>query len=214
LGCCGVCKTELAARFGFDFGGRKNELSRDGLGIDGDVVAAVSRFHFHEIALGYGGVELGLPLGFALGLEGFEFAQSLIERAVQPLFVQGQVDEGFRIVAEDARGGDGGVDLDVFGIDFAGFLRVAKGEHGVFERTGAVEAPLGVAKGLGVLLFERGFGGEALEEAFAEDVVLRHVFIRHDYGAACQAVAQGVQSGTLFAFLRAGSGGVVLGWGC
>ena len=171
LGCCGVCKTELAARFGFDFGSRKNELSGEGFGIDGDVVPAVSRFHFHEIAFRYRGVEFALSLGFALGLEGFEFAQGLIERAVQPLFVQGQVDEGFRIVAEDARGSEGGVDLDVFRIDFASFFGMAEGEHGVFERAGPVQAPLGVAKGLGVLLFERRFGGEALEEAFAEEVV-------------------------------------------
>ena len=117
LGCCGVCKTELAARFGFDFGGRKNELSGDGFGIDGHVVSTVSRPHFHEIALGYGGVEFSLPLGFALGLQGSEFAQGLIERAVQALFVEGQVGEGFRIVAEDARGGEGRVDLGMFGFD-------------------------------------------------------------------------------------------------
>jgi hypothetical protein len=120
LGGGGVYKTELAARFGFDFGGRKNELSRDGFGIDGHMMTTVSRFHFHEIALGYGCVEFGLTLGFALGLEGFEFAQGLIERAVQALFVEGKVGEGFVILAEDSRRGEGGVDLGVLGFDFAG----------------------------------------------------------------------------------------------
>src|SRR5580692_294184 len=32
LGGCGVCQTELAAGFGFDFSGRKNELPGDGFG--------------------------------------------------------------------------------------------------------------------------------------------------------------------------------------
>src|SRR6202012_2116306 len=110
LGGCGVCETELTARFGFDFGGRKNELSCDRYGFGLDVTVAVFHFHLQEIALGYGGVEFCLPLGFALGLEGFEIAQGLIERALEALFVEAQVEEGFGVVAEDTRGGEDGVD--------------------------------------------------------------------------------------------------------
>jgi hypothetical protein len=213
-GGCDVCETELAARFGFDFGGRKNELPGDWFGFGLEVMVAVFHFHLQEIALGYGGVEFGLALSFALSLEGFEVAQGFFERALEALFVEGQVDEGFVVVAEDSRGGENGVDLDVFSFNFAGFFGMAEGEHGVFERAGSVQAPLGVAVGLGVLFFERGLGGEGLEEAAAEDVVLIHVFVGHDYRAAGQAVAQGVQSGTRFAFVSAGSGGLVGVRGC
>jgi len=119
-------RRNLAARFGFDFGGRKNELPGDGFGVGLEVMVAVFHFHFQQIALGDGCVEFGLTVGFALGLEGFQFAQGSFERALEALLVEAQVEEGFVVVAEDSRGGEDGVDLDVFGIDFAGFLRVAE----------------------------------------------------------------------------------------
>jgi hypothetical protein len=78
----GDFQTELATGFGFDFGSRKIELSGDGFGLVRDVMMAVFHFHLQEVALGYGGVEFGLPLGFSFGLEGFEIAQGLIKRAL------------------------------------------------------------------------------------------------------------------------------------
>ncbi len=141
-----------------------------------------------ELATGYGCVEFGLALGFAFVLEGFEVAQGSFERALETLFLEAQVEEGSGVVAEDARGGEDGVDLDVFGFDFAGFFGVAEREHGVFGRACPVEAPLGVAEGLGILLYEWGLGGEGLAKAPAEDVVLVHVFVGLDDGAAGESV--------------------------
>jgi hypothetical protein len=100
LGGCDVSETELTAGFGFDFGGRKNELPGDRFGLGLDVMVTVFHFHLQEIAFGYGCVEFGLPLGLAFGLEGFEFAQGFFERALEALFVEAQVEEGFVIVAE------------------------------------------------------------------------------------------------------------------
>ena len=126
-------------------------------------MVAVFHFHFQEIALGYGCVQFGLPLGFALGLQDFEFAHGLIERAMQALFVKSEVGKGFVVVAVNARGGERGVHLGVLGFDFASGFGMAECDHGVLEREGTVQAPLGVAVGLGVLLFERGLGGEGLK---------------------------------------------------
>ena len=64
--------------------------------------------------------------------------RGLIERAVQALFVEGQVGEGFVVVAVNARGGECRVDLGVFGFDFAGGFGVAEGDHRVFEGEGPV----------------------------------------------------------------------------
>jgi hypothetical protein len=87
---------------------------------------------------------------------------------VEALFLEAEVDEGFGVVTEDSRGGEDGVYLDVFGFDSAGFFGMAQREHGVFERAGAVQAPLSVAEGLGILLFERSLGSQGLEESSAK----------------------------------------------
>ncbi len=133
--------------------------------------------------------------------------QRFIERSLETLFVEAEVDEGFQVVAEDAGGGEGSVDLGMFCLDPACGFEMTEGEHGVFDRPGPVEAPLGVAEGLGVLALERGLGREAFEESFAEEVVSVHVFVRHDDRAAGQAVARGVHGRALFAFFGAGTGG-------
>ena len=88
-------------------------------------------------------------------------------------------------------------------------------EHAVFDGAGAVETPLGVAEGLGVLALERGFGREVGEEFGAEGVVGVHVFRREDDDATSEAVAERVYGGFLFAFRGARAGGFRFlgGWG-
>jgi hypothetical protein len=210
FGVLGVGDAVLAVGFGFDFGGRKNELFGDWFG----VLFVWFAFHFLEVALGYGGVELGLAGGSALGLEFLELSEGFFERTLQPLFVKTQVDEGFGVFAEDSGSGQGGVDLRMACVYVARGFEVTEREHAVFDRAGAVETPLGVAEGLGVLALERGFGREIGHEFFAESVVSVEVFVREDNYASGQAVTESVERGGFFAFGRAGSGGfgLCVGW--
>src|ERR1700733_7749831 len=94
---------------------------------------------------------------------------------------------------------------------------MAQREHAVFVRTGAVETPLGVAEGLGVLALEWGFGSEVGHELFAEGVVDVHVFGGQDDDASGEPVASGVHAGFLFPGGGAWSGGFRFvgrfGWG-
>jgi hypothetical protein len=80
-----VGETALAAGFGFDFLGRKNEAIRD------DVGCRIERLvlHFVDVSDGDGGVEFGLAGGGASGLELLELAERFFELAVETLLVQG-----------------------------------------------------------------------------------------------------------------------------
>jgi hypothetical protein len=150
----------------------------------------------------------------AFGLEGLELVQRLFEGAVETLFVEAKVREGLRVVAEDAAGGKGGMDLGMSGLDFAGGFGVAKRDHGVFDGPGSVETPLGIAEGLGVLALERSFRREVLDQLVAEGVVRLQVLPGHNDGASGEPVAHGVQRGfsfaffAYFAFVGARTGGV------
>ncbi len=156
---------------------------------------------------GYGFVELGLPGGDAGGLEFLELAQRFFLSPRQALFVEAEVHEGFGIFAERFGGGQGGKCFGMVDIHRIGLFEMAQRKHAVFVRTGAVQAPLDVTEGLGVLAFERGFGGEVGHEVFAEGVVDVQVFGGEDDDASGEAVAGGVVAGDGFAFGRAGSGG-------
>ena len=85
---------------------------------------------------------------------------------MEALFVDGQVGERLGLVAKYVRGGEGGVDLGVIDIDVGSGFEMAEGEHAVFDGADAVEAPLRVDEGLGILAFDGGFGVETVEEFF------------------------------------------------
>ena len=153
-----------------------------------------------------GGVEGGLAFGDAFGLEFLELAEGLFELPLETLLIDREIDEGLGVLAEDVRGGEGGVDLGVIGRDVGGGFHVAECEHAVFDGADAVEAPLGVDEGLGVLALDRRFGGETLEEFFGEGLVGFEVFFGEDDDASGESVAAGVDRGSAFAFFGAGTG--------
>jgi hypothetical protein len=144
--------------------------------------------------------------GATLGLERLQLPEGFIQVSLQTLFVKTQVGEGLGVATEYARGGERCVDLRMFGVDFARGFEVDKKEHRIFEGSGAIQAPLGVAASLGVHPLKRGFRREVEEELTAEGFVRFHVFVRHNDGAASKTVAHRVQRGPLLAFVGAGTG--------
>jgi hypothetical protein len=55
---------------------------------------------------------------------------------------RGEVDEGLGVLAEDVRGGQGGVDLGMIDVDVRGWFEVSEREHAVFDAADTIEAPL------------------------------------------------------------------------
>src|SRR5580704_218891 len=83
---------------------------------------------------------------------------------------------------------------------------MAEREHAFFERAGAVQTPLGVAEGFGVLAFDRGFRGEVSHQFFAKGLVDGEVLGGQDDDASGEAVAEGVVAGSFFPCGTAWSG--------
>ncbi len=170
-----VLGVALAEGFRANFRGRKNELFRRtrfdrNLAFVLDYVQiALSlgyrmRFRFRAPTGGRTG------LGLALGLKRLKLLQRFVEGALQPLFVEAEVREGLGVVAKDARGGQGSVNLRVFCLDPAGFFDMTQREHRVFDGTHAVQTPLGIAEGLGILTLDGRFGREIRHEFGAEAI--------------------------------------------
>jgi hypothetical protein len=104
-------------------------------------------FHLLRFEKADGVVHLRLLAFAAFGLELAELAEGLLRRPVQALFVDAEVHEGFRIVAEGAGSGHGGVDFRAVRIvvEISGGFEVAHAEHAVFDgadapTTGASDA--------------------------------------------------------------------------
>ncbi len=152
----GFKKAAIAAGFGFDFFGRKNEP------IWGRVVWRRVRLaqHFVRVVERYGGIERSLAGGGAFGFQVFEGLGCVRQDSVEALFVHAQVYKSLGVVSIDGRGGEGGMDLRMFGIDLGFGSVMAESEHAVFESTYAVETPLGVDDGFGhALALGEGFRG-------------------------------------------------------
>jgi len=104
--------------------------------------------------------------------------------------------------------GEGGVDLGVAGGE-VGVVLKAEGEDGVFEGPGSVEAPVILRDGLGEGGFQGADGSERLTNGVA--VLLKGLLVRSmDDDLAGEAMAEGVEGGTFFAFLGAGTCGKLL----
>ena len=82
----------------------------------------------------------------------------LMMRAAQVLFVETQIHEVLRVLAEHFCGGQGGMDLRVFRVEVASVFVVPQSDHAVLVRAGAVEPPLRVGDRLRELALHRGFG--------------------------------------------------------
>ena len=173
--------------WGGDFGARINEIGGSG------VVRQV--FHFSLLALS------------AVCLELFELAESLIHRAVQPLFVDAEVHKSLRVRAEGPGGGHGGMDFGVVGLEIARGFEVTLGEHAVFNGTNTIYSPLIVGYGLGELTLDRGLRVEAVDDLFGKCVVSGHVFRGEDDDARSESMTQSVHAGAFSAPRRGGAMG-------
>jgi hypothetical protein len=107
-----------------------------------------------------------------------------------------------------------GAALSESGLDFGVGVTVgvrmllkAEGEHGVFEGSGAIEAPLVLRDGLGEIDFEGADWGEGFADSIAVFSEGGLVFRGMDHDLAGEAVAEGVQRRTFFAFFGTRAGG-------
>jgi hypothetical protein len=80
-------------------------------------------------------------------------------------------------------------------------------KNGVFERAGAIEAPVVLGDGLGEVGFEGAEGGEFFADGVAVFLERGLIFRRVDDDLAGEAVAEGVQQRTFLAFFGTGAGG-------
>jgi hypothetical protein len=157
-------------------------------------------FAFMEFQEGCGAFEVALLLVATLGLDFAELVQGFLELAGESLIVE-------------AEGGEGAVGVDNIEVDgrLIGGRVSGAVEKGGFEQRNAVEAPGGVGEFLGELAFGCGGGLIFVDELAAVALVGGEVLGSEDGGLAGEAVGGGVEGGTLFAGVGAGSGRAIGG---
>ena len=142
--------------------------------------------------------------GFAGGLEGLQLGRVLFDRPADPLFTGCEKLEVFCPFDPGAAQGQSSFDFGVGVTVGVGMLLKAEGENGIFKSAGAVETPVVLGDGLGEVRFEGANGGELFADGvtvFSEGGL---VFRSMDDNLAGEAVAEGVERGSLFAFLVRG----------
>jgi hypothetical protein len=127
-------EAQFAVDGGVDLGGRKNEPVFLWL--------ILQASHFTEFQERGGLLHGGFLLGFAVGLEGLQHGEVLLNGPVDALLVKGEELELFGFQGEDAGGGEGGVDLGVTGLVVIGQENAAvfvetKGEEVVLNGAGS-----------------------------------------------------------------------------
>src|SRR5579863_4182233 len=95
---------------------------------------------------------------------------------MKALLVHAEVDECLGVLAPDSGGGERGVEFRMARVDLTFGTVMAEREHAVFEPAHAVETPLSVDDGLGVLALGEGFGRESGEEFGGEALVGGEIF--------------------------------------
>jgi len=93
-------------------------------------------------------------------------AEAPVKGASQALFVDAEVDEGFRVVTEGAGGRHGGMDFGAGAVEIPGGFEVAHTEHAVFDGPYTINAPLIVRDSLGELALDRHLCVEAVHDFF------------------------------------------------
>jgi len=190
----------LALQFVEDFGVGKNEAK--GGGVERQIVVMMVQFGVGSFT------EELLAFGFATVLESLEFGEGFGKSALKTGFVELDVAKRALVLVP-------AVCLDhsfAFGGVFDGgeaggeFFIMDESEDVGFRFAGALEAPLGVAKGLGEHRLYRAFGLQVLDKGGAELVVGGVVFRGQDDELAGEAVLGGVTGGGALAFFGAGSG--------
>ena len=163
--------------------------------------------HLEEFA---GFFEFFFVFGAAFGLEGFEFLLVLFEGSSGACFVERDQFECFGAVANGAGRGDGGVDLGMLGgVGVAGAIEMADGYDVAGLGAGVVETPGFFGYGTGEESFHRTDGCEIGHHVGAEFVVFDAIFVGHDGGLRCDAVAECVLAGLFFTVGCVGSCGVL-----
>jgi hypothetical protein len=108
-----------------DLGGRKNEPIFERL--------VCQTLHFTELEELLCFLHFGFAFRDAGRLERLEGGQVLLDVAVDALLIEGQELELFRLLLEDLRGCQGGVDFGMFGFDVVRVRGVAEGVEVVFD---------------------------------------------------------------------------------
>ena len=145
------------------------------------------------LQLRFDGGEFAVPLQIA------ELGRVLFHRTADAVFVSCQEIKLAGVVHPGAALGEGGVEFGLIGI-LGDMFALAEREDGVFQGTGAVEAPAVLGDGLGEIDFESAFGGEGLADSVAVLVEGFLVFRSVDDDLAGESVAEGVEGRTLFTF--------------
>jgi len=186
-------ETLFAVDGGVDLGGRKNEP------IEGGGVLQPS--HFTELEESGGFFLLCFAVDFASSLQGLEHGEVLLNGAVEALLIEGKELELLRLHGEDARAGEGSVDLYVIG-ELATIFVETEGEEVVFDRADPIESPAVGGDALGKLGLHGSLGREVFDESFRERVMGGTVFVGHRGDLAGEAVAERVEAGALLALFR------------
>ena len=194
IGGGGALEAMVAVDGGVDLGGRKSEPIF-GWGV-------LQAFHFTELQEGRGFLHGGLVCRFAGGLELLQDSEVLLDGAVQALLVEGEELELLRLLSEDVRHGEGGVDLGNVGAGLAAILKLAEGEEVVFNGADPIQTPAVGGDALGELGLHGSVGGEARNEGFGELVVGGAVFVGHGGDLAGEAVTECVEAGAVAASVR------------
>ena len=159
-------------------------------------------FHFAESQEGGCFLHGDFVLGLADGLEGLQDGESLLNGAVEALLEECEELQLLRFHGEDARGGQGGVDLFVLEAELATIFVKAEGEEVVLDGAGAVETPAVGGDTLGELDLHGPLGREARNEGFGEFVVGGAILVGHGGDLAGEAVTERVHAGALSALFR------------
>ena len=125
--------------------------------------------------------------------------------AAQAGFVEGDVGEGAGGVEPGAGLGDGDLGFGGVGVDFGGEVVVGEASGVVLDGARAIETPVVLGNGDGVLSFVGADGLEGGEDALFEFGVGEAVFVTHDVELASQSVAACVHGGSGFAGFGAGA---------
>src|SRR5258708_40171720 len=142
-----------------------------------------------------------LPL--ALLLHFAELFERLVETDLEPMFVEGEVNEGLALLAKHFGHGEGGVDLVVFCVYSVRLFCDAQCKHIRFEGSSAIQAPGEIGYGLGELNLGGVLRLVLIEESFAVALVGGGAVRWQDDGWASGPVTEAVEGGGSFTGLAA-----------
>ena len=139
----------------------------------------------------------------------FETLFDLGVLAPESLFVEGEIGEGFGLVAEFCGGGEGQAEVIVFGSAVATAFGRAEHLDVVLDGRDAHDAPSGIGEKLDEFLFFRSLGFVSVAEVLAMGFELGQLFGGENEDLAGESVTMGVQASAPLAVVGFGAGGVL-----